>query len=196
MGLEQLSLWVVDVEGNGAAPPEIVELAMVQVSALELTGTQRHYLVQPTTPISSHVTRIHGITNEDVTAAPTFLDIEDDVGRWLDGAAVVGHNVKVEVEILQRSLLDWSPTRAIDTLRLSRAILPGLASHSLASVGDHLGHTAEARARSGQGHHSALFDATLTALVFIDLARRALEAGRPDLIDEADILRSTQGGLI
>lgn len=196
MGLEQLSLWVVDVEGNGGTPPEIVELAMVQVSALKVTDAQRHYFVQPSAPISSHATRIHGITNEDVSTAPTFADIEDDVSRWLDGAAIVGHNVKVEVEILKRSLPDWSPTKAIDTLRLSRAVLPNLKSHSLASVGDHLGHTAAAQIRSGRDHHSALFDATLTALVFIDLTKRALEAGRPDLLDDADILRSAHGELI
>lgn len=196
MGLDHSTFWVVDVEGNGGTPPEIVELAMVQVADGQVTPTRRHYLLRPETPISPHVTRIHGITNDDVAGAPTFGDISDDLLAWLEGAAIVGHNVKVEVDILTRSLAGWAPPMAIDTLRLARLVLPNLTSHSLESVGEALGHTAEARRRSGQGHHSALFDATLTALVFIDLMARARDAGRPDLMREADILGSSQGKLL
>jgi DNA polymerase-3 subunit epsilon len=196
MGLDHSTFWVVDVEGNGGTPPEIVELAMVQVAEGEVTPKQRHYFIRPENPISPHVTRIHGITNEDVAGAPTFSDIADDLLGWLEGAAIVGHNVKVEVDILARSLDGWAPAMAIDTLRLSRLVLPHLTSHSLESVGEALGRTAEARRRSGQGHHAALFDATLTALVFIDLAARARDAGRPDLVREADILGSSQGRLL
>lgn len=196
MGLDRSTFWVIDVEGNGGTPPEIVELAMVQVADGVVTPTQRHYFIHPETPISPLVTRIHGITNEDVASAPSFLDIADDLLSWLEGAAIVGHNVKVEVDILSRSLAGWVPTMAIDTLRLSRLVLPNLASYSLESVGKLLGHTAEARKRSSQEHHSALFDATLTALVFIDLASRARNAGRPELVREADILGSSQGRLL
>ena len=196
MGLDQSTFWVIDVEGNGASPPEIVELAMVQISHGEVLDRQRHYFIRPEKPISPHVTRIHGITNEDVAAAPPFEDIVDELMRWLDGAAIVGHNVKVEVDILTRSLPDWSPTQAIDTLRLARLVLPELASHSLENVGAALGLTEQARRRSGQGHHSALFDATLTALVFLDLTERATKAGRPELVAEADILGSRQGRLL
>lgn len=196
MGLDQSTFWVIDVEGNGAAPPEIVELAMVQVAQGRLLDRQRHYFIRPQTPILPQVTRIHGITNEDVADAPSFEDISDDLMSWLDGAAIVGHNVKVEVDILARSLPDWTPTMAIDTLRLARLVLPSLASYSLESIGETLGHTAEAKRRSGQGHHSALFDATLTALVFLDLAARAREAGRAELVPESDILGARQGKLL
>lgn len=195
MGLDQSTLWVIDVEGNGASPPEIVELAMVQI-AEGVLGRQRHYFIRPQTPISPHVTRIHGITNEDVASAPSFEDITDDLMGWLEGAVIVGHNVKVEVDILTRNLPDWSPTQAIDTLRLARLVLPTLNSHSLESVGAALGLTPEARRLTGQGHHAALFDATLTALVFLELSARATQAGRPELVAEADILGSRQGRLL
>lgn len=196
MGLDHSTFWVIDVEGNGGAPPEIVELAMVQVADFQVTSTQRHYLIRPRAPISPRVTSIHGITNEDVASAPFLSDIEDDLLDWLEGAAIVGHNVKVEVDILSRSLSDWAPAMAIDTLRLSRLILPNLSSHSLESVGEALGRTAEAKQRSGQSHHSALFDATLTALVFVDLAARAPDDKRSDLLHEADIIGSNQGKLL
>ncbi len=196
MGLDQSAFWVIDVEGNGASPPEIVELAMVQIVDGELRERQRHYFIRPETPISPHVTRIHGITNEDVASAPSIDDVADELMRWLDGAAIVGHNVKVEVDILARSLPDWSASKAIDTLRLARLVLPDLTSHSLENVGASLGLTEQARRRSGLGHHSALFDATLTGLVFLELKARATKAGQPELLAEADILGSRQGKLL
>lgn len=196
MGLDHKQFWVIDVEGNGGTPPEIVELAMVQVAGLEVTSTVKHWLIRPTMPIAPHVSRIHGLTDEDVRDAPYFSDIEDDLLVWLEDAAIAGHNVKVELDILTRSLVGWAPVAAIDTLRLSRAMLPGLTSYSLRNVGDTLGHTEEAMRRTSQHHHSALFDATLTALVFVDLFGRAFRGGRPDLVEEADILQTNEPRLL
>jgi DNA polymerase-3 subunit epsilon len=196
MELDRKQFWVIDVEGSGQQPPEIVEMAMVEVMNLEVTPNVRHWLVRPKSPISPHVSRIHGLTDEDVRDAPSLTDIEDDLMTWLEGAAIVGHNVKVELDILRRGLPDWAPAMAVDTLRLARTLLPDLSSHSLERVGEALGRAEEAARRSGQRHHSALFDATLTALVFVDLARLALRAGRADLLAEADLLGSAQPKLL
>jgi DNA polymerase-3 subunit epsilon len=196
MGLDHKQFWVIDVEGNGGNPPEVVELAMVQVVGLEVTSAVRHWFIRPTMPITSHASRIHGLTDEDVRDAPYLSDIEDNLLVWLQDAAIAGHNVKVEFDILTRSLPGWVPAVAVDTLRLSRALVPGLTSYSLENVGAALGHTEEAARRSSQRHHSALFDATLTALVFVDLVGRALGKGRPDLIREADILRANEPRLL
>ena len=197
MGLDRKQFWVIDVEGNGGKPPEIVELAMVQVVDLEVTSGVRHWLIHPTMPISPYASRIHGLTDEDVHDAPYLSDIEDDLLVWLDGAAIAGHNVRVEVDILTRSLPGWARAVAVDTLRLARALVPGLRSYSLESVGEALGHTERAARRStSQRHHSALFDATLTAFVFVDLVGRALREGRPDLIKAADILGASEPRLL
>ncbi len=196
MELDREQFWVIDVEGNGQQPPEIVELAMVKVVNLEVTPNVRHWFIRPKLPISPYASRIHGLTDEDVLDAPSLMDIEDDLMTWLEGAAIVGHNVKVEFDILRRGLPDWAPAMVVDTLRLARALLPDLSSHSLERVGEALGRTEEATRRSARHHHSALFDATLTALVFVDLARLALRAGRADLLAEADLLGSAQPKLL
>jgi len=52
--------WVVDVEGNGTTSPEIVELAMVEIKGMQLTGRTEHWFVKPKHLISDLVTRIHG----------------------------------------------------------------------------------------------------------------------------------------
>lgn len=187
--------WVVDVEGNGASPPEIIELAMVEISSFQLTGKTHHWFIKPQEPISSHVTRIHGITNDDVASAPSIEDIEDDVYLWIEDAPIIGHNVRVEVDALKHGLAAWSPVAAVDTLRLAKKAKPGLASYSLENLGSELGLSERASQLTGRKHHSALYDATLTALLFIDLLRTIPTIDQPIAIAEADILHQSQGQL-
>ena len=63
MDLAMQTFWVIDVEGNGGSPPEIVELAMIEVSGLKLTGRRRNWLIKPGQPITAAVSRIHGLTD-------------------------------------------------------------------------------------------------------------------------------------
>lgn len=168
MALAQDRFWVIDVEGNGASPPEIIELAMVEVVELSITGNQRHWLIKPKQPITAAASRIHGLTDEDVANAPSMDDIADAILPWIEDTPIVGHNVRVEVDILARSLPDWVSNTAIDTLKLGRAVLPGLDSYALGKLGAYLGLEREATDRSGGHHHAALFDATLSHLLELD----------------------------
>lgn len=195
MALDEKRFWIIDVEGNGASPPEIIELAMVEVVNLSITPHQRHWLVKPEQPITPMASRIHGLTDDDVAGAPSMEDIADDILPWIEHTPIVGHNVRVEVDILTRSLPDWSPTVAIDTLKLARTLRPGLESYALGKLGAHFGFEGEAAERSGARHHAALFDATLTALIFIDLLTSLPETERLRALQDADILDRRQGVL-
>ncbi len=188
--------WVVDVEGNGASPPEVVELAMVEVSLRALSGKTYHWFIKPRLPINPRVTRIHGITNDDVSRAPSMEDIEDDVYLCLEHSPIVGHNVRIEVQALKRSLTDWSPVSAIDTLRLAKNLKPGLKSYSLKNLGAEFALSKQAALLSGRRHHSALYDATLTALLFVKLLEEVPPADHHRAIAEADILNRAQGILL
>ena len=188
--------WVIDVEGNGGSPPEIIELAMVEVADLALTGVSRHWLVRPSQPISAIATRIHGLTNADVAEAPTMDDIADAILPWIEETPIVGHNVRVEVDILKRALPDWSPGTAVDTLKLAKAVRPGLPSYGLAKLGEALGYADKAARLSGAGHHAALYDATLTALIFIGLLHATPPEERAGRLRDADLLDPKQGTLL
>jgi DNA polymerase III subunit epsilon len=196
MGLDTDSLWIVDVEGSGGSPPEIVELAMLQVERLALTESKRHWFLQPERGIQPAATRIHGLTDDDVVGAPSMADIADDVVMWLEGTPIVGHNVKVEVEILSRSIPDWTPVAAIDTLRLAKALRPGLKSYGLANLGTEFGLSEQAAERTGARHHSALYDATLTALLLIHLLSPLTSEERRTALADANILNPKQGSLL
>jgi DNA polymerase III epsilon subunit-like protein len=196
MGIDTERFWVVDVEGSGSSPPEIVELAMLEVANLVLTDNKRHWLVQPERGIQPAATRIHGLTEDDVADAPSMEDIADDVVMWLEAAPIVGHNVKVEVEILKKSLPDWAPSVAIDTLRLSKALKPGLASYSLANLGAEFGLADQAAQRTGAQHHSALYDTTLAALLLVHLLSPLTRDERQTALRDANILDPRQGSLL
>jgi DNA polymerase III epsilon subunit-like protein len=196
MGVASDHFWVIDVEGSGGTPPEIVELAMLEVEHLALTGNKRHWLIRPEQGIRPAATRIHGLTDDDVVDSPSMEDIADDILQWIENTPIVGHNVRVEVDILSRSIPDWSPQVAIDTLKLAKALKPGLPSYGLANLGIELGLADKAAQRSGQGHHSALYDATLTALILIDLLLPLTSERRAKALQEANILDPRQGSLL
>lgn len=192
MVLAPKRFWVIDVEGSGGTPPEIVELAMLELLDLQLSGREMHCLVKPAGPIHPAATRIHGITDDDVSSAPAFEDISDDVLLWLDDAPIIGHNVRVELDAISRATPDWHPKSAIDTLQLAKALRPGLESYGLQKLGIQFGLSEEASQRTGKGHHSALYDATLTALIFIDLLSTVPIEQREKVLRDADVLDPKQ----
>jgi len=82
-----LQFAVIDVEGNGQQPPEIVEIAIQPVDGLSMGAEPVVWLVRPERPIAPIVTRkVHGIRNADVADAPTWSEILPDV------AAALGHS--------------------------------------------------------------------------------------------------------
>ena len=189
-------LWVVDVEGNGASPPEIIELAMLELIDLEFSSNKRHWLLKPSQPIAAAVTRIHGLTDSDVRGAPSIDDIADEVLTWLTELPIVGHNVRVEVDAISRQIPLWKPCQAFDTLTLAKRLMPGLKSYGLDSVGRELDLTGIASELTGASHHSALYDATLAALIFRRLLLPLAVHERDVVLAEIDILNPRQGQLL
>lgn len=192
MGMSWQKVWVVDVEGNGATPPEIIEIALLELIDLEPTGRAFHWLIKPNASISAAVTRIHGLTDADVAGAPTIDDVAEDILTWTAGGVIVGHNVRVELEVISRSIPEWQPSAAIDTLKLARSLRPGLESYGLEKLGSALGLTAEAERQTGLRHHSAEFDVVLTGLLFSSLLRPLDIDSRTARARDADILFSAQ----
>ena len=126
---------VLDVEGNGQQPPDLVELGVVPIVG-GVIGEPVSWLVGPDEPITPMARKIHGIRNEDVAGAPAFADIEDEVLRALEGAVLVAHNAHVDVNVLQRKLPGWQSAEVFDTLKLARRLLPGHHSYRLGALID------------------------------------------------------------
>jgi len=164
-------LVVVDVEGNGQQPPEIVELAAVTITDSTVSEPVS-WLVKPDRPITAPVTRkVHGISNTAVATAPAFAEIQHQVETVLAGAWLVAHNACVEHELLTRQLPSFTPTGVLDTLRLARVLWPGRDSYGLDALirQERLDLSAVAKSR----RHRAAYDAYATALLLLCLLAAA-----------------------
>src|ERR1700721_2091793 len=69
---------VVDVEGNGHQPPELVEVAVVPIAG-GVAGEPVTWLIKPEHQIRYFATRIHGLTDQDVAGAPALAAVEPEV---------------------------------------------------------------------------------------------------------------------
>lgn len=174
-----LTYVVVDVEGNGHQPPDLVELAAVPIVGGSI-GEPTSWLVRPGQSIMYFATRIHGLTNQDVADAPVFAAIKDEVLAALDADALVAHNAHVDVSVLRRKLGDWKTPEVFDTLKLARRLLPEAGGYKLGTLVDSF-NLAEGMP-DGLSPHRAGYDALVAARLFVHLATTAttLEALRGD----------------
>lgn len=166
---DDLDYVVVDVEGNGVRPPELVEVAVVPIRS-GVIGQPATWLVRPTTPITWQAHQVHGISNADVADAPVISEVAHEILAALGTAVVVGHNVHVDLDVLTRSLRGWWPVERIDTLRLARRAwsLPG---YRLGALVEH--RHLDADLPAGLRPHRAAYDALVTARLFVDLVTSA-----------------------
>jgi DNA polymerase III epsilon subunit family exonuclease len=174
---------VIDVEGNGQSPPDIVEIACLVLHDLQVGAPAEQptaWLVKPARPISPMVSRIHGIRNQDVADAPSFSDVANEVVRFLGTRPLVAHNASVEVAVLSRHLEDrWTPGQIIDTLRLAREAWPGLKSYKLDALIQHLGISVDDAVGV---RHRAAYDVAVTAKLLKEIVRV-----RPELLGEGGL---------
>jgi exodeoxyribonuclease X len=162
-----LNYVVVDVEGNGQQPPDLVELGAVPIVD-GIIGEPMSWLVHPERPIKYFATRIHGLTNQDVADAPVFTAVKDEVLRALNGAALVAHNAHIDVGVLDRKLGDWQHPEVFDTLKLARRVLPAQESYRLGALVKTFNLTEQLP--EGLTSHRASYDALVTARLFVRLA--------------------------
>lgn len=182
-----LSYVVVDVEGNGRHPADLVELAALRIEHGNISEPAS-WLVRPSRMITSFATRIHGISNEHVASAPAFAEVSAEVLKALDASALIAHNAHVDVGALERELGDWKCPEVFDTLKLARRLMPGRPTYKLGSLVETLG--LDSGLDDMQKPHRAAYDTVVAARLFARLAAgRSLEElrERPKRGDEDEV---------
>jgi DNA polymerase III epsilon subunit-like protein len=159
---------IVDVEGNGHNPPDLVELAVAGYPVVE-DARPSSWLIKPPNRITWLAKKIHGIGNSEVESSPTWEAIKDEVEHKLKGKWFVAHNASVDYTVVKRHMPDWEPLGVIDTLRLARHVYPNAKSHSLAALLDMTGLRTEV---SGDLHRAGE-DARVTALLLAHLIQES-----------------------
>jgi DNA polymerase III epsilon subunit-like protein len=174
---------VVDVEGNGQQPPDLVEIAIVPIEAGQI-GEARSWLVKPPRPITAMARRFHRISNDDVAAAPSADEVAEEIRKELEGAVFVAHNAHVDLSVVSRSFPGFAPAEVVDTLKAARRLLLGQVSYKLGNLAEALG-LAEGLAADLQPHR-ATYDAIVCARLLVHLGSLqgatllALQGKEPD----------------
>lgn len=181
-----LTYVVVDVEGNGQQPPDLVELAAVPIIG-GVIGEPSSWLVKPDMPITHFARKVHGITNDTVADAPIFDTVKPNVVDALTADGLIAHNAHVDVAVLQRKLGEWECPEIFDTLTLARRLLPDAGSYKLGGLVEAFKLADDLP--DGLTPHRATYDALVTARLFVRLA--TLPDTGPLTLEE---LRNTPGG--
>lgn len=120
-------LAVFDIEATGTNPraDRIIELSLIKLLPPRGTREIHTFLINPGIPIPSEAIAIHGITNEQVSGAPTFKDIAPKILDLLKDCDLAGYNViRFDIPMLIEEFLragipfDLASRRVIDAQRI------------------------------------------------------------------------------
>ena len=116
-------------------------------------------------PISWSARKIHGITLDDLSGAPSLLSLYPQIRSLLKNRILIAHGHGTEKRFL-RAFPGHQFGPWVDTLNIARAAWPGLAKFSLGDLIEHfeLAQTIEA-VHPDRRWHDALYDATASAIL-------------------------------
>lgn len=129
---------IVDIETTGsyAAGSGITEIAIVIHDGEQVLDFYQS-LINPLQPIPYFIQNLTGINNEMVANAPKFKEVAAQVFELLQDKIFVAHNVNFDYSFVKYHLeaagFEWN-ARKLCTVRLSRKIIPGMASYSLGKL--------------------------------------------------------------
>ncbi|MEO6434821.1 MAG: exonuclease domain-containing protein, partial [Tepidisphaeraceae bacterium] len=167
--LRDIPLAFVDVETTGASTDygdRVIEVGIVRVEGGR-TVAEYQRLVDPQRRIAAGVVALTGITQAMVTGQPLFADILPRVVELMNGAVVVGHNVRFDLSFLGGEFRRCRKTmheclvdcrHVLDTVRIARRRF-GRGGNGLQRLAPRLGVAPTAA-------HRALADAITTLGVF------------------------------
>ncbi len=171
-GLENLTFVAFDVETTGLSPisNQLVELSGVKFNCLDDKTETFSTLINPLVEITPQLTSIHGISNEMVAGSPTYHTAVPAFLDWAGDAVFIAHNAPFDVEFIRVNVAKLGrvcPSNfVVDTLVLSRELLPDSPRHQLKTVVDYLG------LPPGE-YHRALADSFHVRSVFLKLIEQA-----------------------
>ena len=160
------SFVVFDIETTGfsADRDKIIEIGAVKVENGRITDRYSTF-VNPERPIPFRIKNLTHISDEMVEDSPVIADILPEFLDFIGKSAVVAHNASFDTGFIRKNAKDmgygFNPI-ILDTVSLSRIVLPDLKNYKLDTV-------AEALNVSLENHHRAVDDAEATAECFIRL---------------------------
>ena len=162
---------IVDLETTGQSPKKgdrIIQFAGVVIENYKIVDIYTTY-IDPEVPISPFITELTGITNQMVQSAPSFSEVAEEIRALFEDACFVAHNVHFDFSFLQGELenchLPKLTCQKIDTVELTRILMPTLESYKLSDIALNAGFDHDRP-------HQADSDALVTAEWFLELMEK------------------------
>lgn len=129
---------VLDVETTGLSPEKekIIEIAIVRVCDRVVTD-QYESLVNPGKALSSRITKLTGLTDEDLAAAPQFSEIAKQIIDFIGPSVVLAHNAPFDMSFLSNELNACGIVPklvCLDTVPVAKKAYPELPNHKLETL--------------------------------------------------------------
>ena len=173
---------VIDLETTGLDP---IEDKIIEIGAIRFVNGEEkerfETLVNPGKDIPDFITKLTGITDQDVKSSPKIDKVFDDTIAFIGNSPLVGHQINFDISFLEYYLRrrnndfeNWEKETQrfkyinnlrMDTLFLSRIFLPFLSQFKLGTVAIYFGIDLE-RA------HRAIDDARASGRIFLELTER------------------------
>jgi DNA polymerase III epsilon subunit family exonuclease len=174
---------VFDLETTAMKPEQgyIVDIAALRLRDGQVVD-RFESLVNPGRAIVGH--QVHGISTDDVSNAPTAVEVLNRFAEWVGETPVVAHNIAFDLPFVLRHMpteTRWQPKGVFDTLELGYQLYPDAGAWKLGDL---------VRFVFGREHataHRAMPDAEATAELFAHFTQglpERLESLRRDIADE------------
>jgi DNA polymerase-3 subunit epsilon len=158
---------IIDIETTGlsAKSEKITEIAIILHDGKKETG-RFQTLINPERRIPYRITRLTGINDMMVAAAPRFYEIAKKIIELTEGKTIVAHNVTFDYNFLRAEFAEFGydfHKPVLCTVKLSRKTFPGMPSYSLAKLTSQLGieHSRKHRAEGDAEATKKLFELIL-----------------------------------
>lgn len=154
---------IVDIETTGgrSKSDRITEIAVFIYNGEKVTD-EYTTLINPEQTIPYFITGLTGITNEMVADAPCFYEVARKIVEITDNCIFVAHNASFDYNFVKEEFKRLGYTykrQVLDTVKLSRKLIPGLRSYSLGKLCNEVGIQIKNR-------HRAAGDALATVHLF------------------------------
>lgn len=125
---------IFDTETTGFSPIEgdrVVEIGCIEVIDRIKTGNNFHVYLNPERDMPESAFKVHGLSSEFLSDKPLFKDIATQFLSYIDGAELIAHNAKFDMQFLDAEYLKVgeAPLSArfvvIDTLAIAKELRPG-----------------------------------------------------------------------